>query len=72
MLLARIYEASPLDCPICHAQMRIIAFINKAGAANNILGHVGESTGPPRIAPTRGPPLWEAVTAAEQAGNDPR
>jgi hypothetical protein len=27
MLLARIYEAFPLVCPICHAQMRIIAFI---------------------------------------------
>ncbi|MBK8361781.1 MAG: transposase [Comamonadaceae bacterium] len=25
MLLARIYEALPLSCPICHSQMRIIA-----------------------------------------------
>jgi len=28
-----------------------------------------ESTQPPRIAPARGPPLWEA---AESAGNDPQ
>jgi hypothetical protein len=70
MLLARIYEAFPLLCPICHSQMRIIAFINDAGTVTKILGHIGESTRPPRIAPARGPPLWEA--AAEQAGNDPQ
>ena len=26
----------------------------------------------PRIAPARGPPLWEAAAAAEQAENDPQ
>jgi hypothetical protein len=31
MLLARIYEVLPLSWPICHSQMRIIAFINDAG-----------------------------------------
>ena len=70
MLLARIYEALPLICPICHSQMRIIAFINDAGTVTKILDHIGESTQPPRIAPARGPPLWEA--AAEQADNDPQ
>ena len=68
MLLARIYEAFPLACPICHAEMRIIAFINEAATVKKILDHIGESSQPPRIAPARGPPLWEA---AEQAGNDP-
>lgn len=72
MLLVRIYEALPLSCPICHGQMRIIAFINDAGTVNKILNHIGESTRPPRIAPARGPPLWEAAAAAEQAGNDPQ
>jgi hypothetical protein len=71
MLLARIYEALPLSCPICHSQMRIIAFINDAGTVKKILDHIGESTRPPRIAPARGPPLWEAA-AAERAGNDPQ
>jgi hypothetical protein len=33
---------------------------------------IGESTRPPHIAPARGPPLWEAAAAAEQAGNDPQ
>ena len=50
--------------------MRIIAFINDAGSANKILDHIGESTQPPRIAPARGPPLWEAAAAAQQARND--
>ena len=70
MLLARIYEAFPLQCPICHGQMRIIAFINDAGTVGKILNHIGQSTQPPRIAPARGPPPWEMATAAEQAEND--
>jgi hypothetical protein len=71
MLLARIYEAFPLSCPICHAQMRIIAFINEAGDVRKILEHIGESAQPPRIAPARGPPLWELAEASARAGNDP-
>ena len=72
MLLARIYETLPLSCPICHSQMRIIAFINDAGTVNKILDHIGEFTRPPRIAPARGPPLWEPAAAAERARNDPQ
>ncbi len=49
--------------------MRIIAFINDASTVGKILDHVGESPRPPRIAPARGPPLWEAATAA---ANDPQ
>ena len=55
MLLARIYEVFPLTCPICHAEMRIIAFINDASTVRKILDHIGESTRPPSIAPARGP-----------------
>ena len=72
MLLARIYEAFPLACPICHAQMRIIAFINEADTVKKILEHIGESIQPPRIASARGPPLWEAAAGADAAGNEPR
>ena len=70
MLLARIYETLPLVCPNCHAPMRIIAFITEAGTVRKILEHLGESAQPPRIAPARGPPLWEAAMASERAGND--
>ena len=66
MLLARIYEAFPLSCPICHSQMRIIAFINDTTTLHKILNHLGESAQPPKIAQARGPPLWEAASAAEQ------
>lgn len=59
-------------CPICHAQMQIIAFIDDASTVRKILDHIGESTQPPRIAPARGPPLWEAASATEQACNDPQ
>jgi len=49
--------------------MRKIAFINDAGTVNKILDHIGESPQPPRIAPARGPPLWQAATAT---ANDPQ
>ena len=50
--------------------MRIIAFIDDADTVRKILDHIGEPALPPRIAPARGPPLWEAATASEHA-NDP-
>jgi len=53
MLLARIYESLPLLCPVCQAQMRIIAFITDTGTVRKILDHLGESAQPPRIAPAR-------------------
>ncbi|MDP2759263.1 MAG: hypothetical protein Q8O64_02490 [Sideroxyarcus sp.] len=65
MLLARIYETLPLVCPICQAQMWIIAFITEGSSVREILDPLGESAQPPRIAPARGPPLWEAAMASE-------
>ena len=65
-----VYEAFPLLCPLCHAKMRIIAFINDAGTVTNILVHIGESPQPPCIAPARGPPLWKAAAAEQPAQND--
>jgi hypothetical protein len=45
---------------------------DKASVVREIVDHIGESTRPPSIAPARGPPLWEAATAAEQARYDPQ
>jgi hypothetical protein len=59
MLLARIYEAFPLNCPTCGTEMRIVAFITEASTVQRILNHIGEPATPPRIAPARGPPQWE-------------
>jgi len=62
-LLARIYEVFPLLCPLCGADMRIIAFITDASTTRAILVHLGEPPAPPRIAPARGPPLWDLPDA---------
>lgn len=64
---AGVYEAFPLLCPLCHAKMRIIAFLNDAGTVTNILVHIGESPQPSCIAPARGLPLWKAAAAEQQA-----
>jgi hypothetical protein len=42
---------------------RIIAFITDGPAVRDILDHLGEPTAPPRIAPARGPPLWDLPDA---------
>ena len=70
LLLARIYEVFPLVCPICGAEMRIIAFLTDPAAVRAILAHLGEPTAPPRIAPARGPPLWD-LPDARAGGFDP-
>ena len=71
LLLARIYEVFPLVCPRCGAEMRIIAFITDGPAVRDILAHCGEPTAPPRIAPARGPPLWEAADPEHDPATDP-
>jgi len=63
-LLARIYEVFPLVCSHCGGVMRIIAFITDGPTVRDILVHLGEPTAPPRIAPARGPPLWDLPDAA--------
>jgi hypothetical protein len=51
--------------------MRIIAFITDAPTVRDILDHLGEPTMPPRIAPARGPPLWEAADPEHDPAADP-
>ncbi len=48
LLLAHIYEVLSPVCPKCGGEMRIIAFITEAVVIREILGHLGESTSPPR------------------------
>jgi len=43
--------------------MRIIAFITDGPTVCAILANLGEPTAPPRIAPARGPPLWDLPDA---------
>lgn len=66
LLLARIYEVLPLVCPKCGGDLRIMAFINEGPVIREILGHLGELTSAPRLAPARGPLLW-ALPVGDQA-----
>lgn len=61
--LARICEVFPLVCPRCGTDMRVIAFITDGSTIRDILGHLGEPTTPPRIAPARRLPLWDVAGA---------
>jgi hypothetical protein len=49
--------------------MRIIALITKGSTVREILAHCGAPTAPPRIAPARGPPLWD-LPAPGPGGGD--
>ena len=51
VLIARIYEAFPLLCPMCGGQMRIIAFITHSAEIRHILNHIGVESAPPRTSP---------------------
>jgi len=62
-LIARIYEVFPLVCPLCGGPMRLIAFITQGAQVSKILEHIGVDSRPPRIAPARGPPLWDDCDA---------
>jgi len=66
VLIARIYEVFALLCPICGGQMRIIAFITYSADIRQILDHIGVDTEPPRITPSRGPPLWDGCDALDE------
>ncbi len=68
VLIARIYEAFPLLCPMCGGQMRIIAFITHSADIRQILDHIGVESEPPHITPARGPPLWEGSDAPVDDG----
>jgi hypothetical protein len=59
MLLARLYESTPLVCPICKADMRVIAFVTDGDSVRHLLEYIGESANPPQMSPARGPPAWE-------------
>ena len=61
LLLARIYEVSPLLCPQCGGAMKIIAFISETVVIREILGHLGEPKSPPRLMPAPDAGPWAAA-----------
>ena len=70
MLLARIYECLPLNCPKCGQPMRLVAFIMEPPVVEKILTHVGEPTEPPAVLPARAPPQMEMDFDKVSQGHD--
>ena len=59
MLIKRVYEVDPLECPCCGGAMKVISFIerNQREVIERILRHCGLWEGPIRtLAGPRGPP----------------
>ena len=50
MLIKRVYEVDPLECPCCRGQMKIVSFIERCGGdvIEKILRHCGLWEGPQR------------------------
>jgi len=63
VLIARIYEAFPLLCPLCGGQMRPIAFVTDGVQIRKDLDRIGVGSEPPHVSPGRGPPLWDDCDA---------
>jgi len=40
--------------------MRIIAFVTDSVSVRRVLKYIGKPAQPPKLAPARGPPAWEA------------
>jgi hypothetical protein len=49
-------DESPLLCPACGGDTRLISFITEPGPIRKILTHLGEPLETPPISPARGPP----------------
>ena len=60
-LLAHVYEVHPLQCPSCHGEMRILAFLTDPTVVRPILRHLRIPEHPPPIAPARAPPQTELL-----------
>ena len=59
LLLTRLYECLPLQCPHCSTPMRIIAFVLDPPVIERILRHIDEPIEPPAVLPARSPPQGE-------------
>jgi len=70
VLLARIYAVLPLTCPVCGAEMRLIAAVTEQEPVQRILRHIGEPALPPPVSPARSPPGAEAFDWDQTSGDD--
>jgi hypothetical protein len=66
-MIRKVYEVSPLVCPKCQGQMRIIAFLTDYAVVDRIINHlklvfVASKPPPPQVA------FQELLMAAETSG----
>jgi hypothetical protein len=40
-LIRKVHETDPLTCPVCGAQMKVIAFITNYAVIDKIMHHLG-------------------------------
>ena len=62
-LMRRVFSVDVLQCPDCHAPMRILAAIHPPEATRAILEHLG--------LPSRGPPIAAARAEEDSSSNEP-
>ena len=70
LLLARIYECLPLQCPRCGEPKRIIAFILEPPVIERILLHLGEPVAAPAVLPAQASPQMELELSPANAPSD--
>lgn len=63
-LIAKVYQADPLQCSRCGQRMSIVAFVTDAFAIRRILDHLGLSPPPPQGKPS---PNREVLRVAEHS-----
>ena len=61
---SRFVSASPLVCPRCGAEMRVIAFITEPKVIKRIVDYLRQRERPARPPPRRGPPVVGQAVAS--------
>jgi len=56
MLIGRLFDLCPLQCPICSSPLKVRAVVTDRDEVRRILESLGEPTEPPKIESARGPP----------------
>ena len=70
-LIAKVYEADPLKCDSCGAEMKLIAFIKNAISITKILTHLAEAVEATKMQRARPPSEAYQVENAIEAYLEP-
>ena len=59
-LLKRTFDIDVLECPRCHARMKLLAMITDGNSVERYLTKLSEPTDVPARSASRGPPNWKS------------